>query len=219
MVVVRHGHRDLGLLRVAIARGRCSTEIRQRLEALAALAGVAWAALRDPALGVGRGARLGGRDEATGLPDGRAFEQMLSSALEAARRVRGKLAVVLIRPVRIDSIRADDGSIFADAAIGLAARAARATVRASDPVARLEDDTLALLLPGASESNARRVAEAVRSAIAEAGQTASTPTPLTAVVGLAAFPGPATTAAALIAEARRVLSQSEVEPRPSEVPA
>lgn len=203
-LVIRHGTRDLALLRVAtVGSRRHRAEVQRRLQALATLAAFAWVAPRGSATGDGRFALTPGRDDATGLPDARAFEQFLSAAFEQARRVRGKLAVLVIRPAQIDAIRADDGSVFADAAIGLAARAVRATVRASDPVARLGDDTLAVLLAGASESNARRIADALLRAIAEAGQTASSPTPLTATVGLAAFPGAATTPSGLLDRARQ----------------
>jgi diguanylate cyclase (GGDEF)-like protein len=206
-LVLRHGGRDLALLRVPAAGGaRARAEVRRRLEARVALGSVAWAALRGgAATGDGRNPMTPGRDDATGLPDAAAFERMVATALDKARQMRGKLAVLVVRPAGIEAIRDDDGSVFADAAVGLVARAVRATVRGSDPIARLGDDALAVLLPGASESNARRVAEAVMAAIAEAGQAASTAVPLTAVVGVAAYPGPATTVRTLIERARRAI--------------
>jgi diguanylate cyclase (GGDEF)-like protein len=60
------------------------------------------------------------------------------------------------------------GHLAGDAALAAVARAAIGAVRGSDLVARYGGEEIAMLLPGADEAEALRVAERVRGAVAAA---------------------------------------------------
>lgn len=130
--------------------------------------------------------RAGGTDPATGLPDHDFLHAVLLRALCGPELV--PLALILVEPVGLTQVRANQGPVFADSALGLVARAVVGTLRASDPVVRLDQNRLAAVLPGAAPQDARRIAGALARAIREAGQTASTPRPLTAHIGVASAP-------------------------------
>ena len=87
------------------------------------------------------------------------------------------------------------------------------TIRASDVVARLEDDRLIVVLPISGAADSLRVAEVVREAIAAAGAaTPSLPT-LAASIGVASYPAHAQDVHSLIAAADDALARAEREGR------
>jgi diguanylate cyclase len=71
-------------------------------------------------------------------------------------------------------------------ALRAVSRALRASVRSDDTVARLGGDEFGVLLPGADEAHARKVAAALVAAVAAAPLTGPVPS-LTVSVGLTAF--------------------------------
>ncbi len=109
---------------------------------------------------------------------------------------------------RLDSIRELLGQELAESAVERVMRAIKATIRASDVVARLEDGRIAVLLPNAGVENAMKVAQAIRSAIARAGTASTTMPTLSASIGLATYPDHAHDVATLRAAASSMLTQA-----------
>ncbi len=146
-------------------------------------------------------------DTATGLPDESYLDAVLPQAF--GRSGVSVYSLLLIEPVNIRRVRVSQGSVYADSALAVVARAIVQTLRLNDPVVRFDDDRLVAVLPGASRNDAQRVAHALSRAIAEAGQTASTPRPLTARIGVACAPYDGTSMRALQDAALRDLVQTE----------
>jgi diguanylate cyclase (GGDEF)-like protein len=202
---------------------RWSRATRRRLGRLAPLAAAALRAIEGEAAGANRGAGAGrrggapalpvpadaGRDPVTGLP-GPEYLDALLRAGRGRRATDAAAALLIVAPDELRNVRRDLGTEFAEAAMNLAARAVRATLRSSDPVVRLDADRLAVVLPGAAKADARRVADALRRAVAEAGITASTPRPLTATVGVACLPDDASDATSLRGAAESALALARV---------
>jgi GGDEF domain-containing protein len=126
------------------------------------------------------------RDPVTGLPGVDYLEAHLQRLLRATPRPR--VALLIVAPGPLDRVREELGTELADAAAALVARVVVRSVRAGDPVVRLPGDRFALALAGVTPDDARRVASAVRRAVAEAGITGSTPCPLTAEVHVLPVP-------------------------------
>jgi diguanylate cyclase (GGDEF)-like protein len=143
-------------------------------------------------------------DPVTGLPDATYLDAVLTRALTGSQLA--PVALLVIEPDGLVGVRVRLGEVYADAAMAMTARAVVRTLRATDPVVRLDANRLAVVLPGARPHDAQRVAFALRRAIAEAGQTSSTPQPLTARIGLAVAPRDGTTALALRTAALRDIS-------------
>jgi diguanylate cyclase (GGDEF)-like protein len=146
------------------------------------------------------------RDPITGLPK----PPSLEAFVERTRHERpcDRMALLLAMPDRLSSFREEVGDPLANAGLTLVARAVRGTLRSSDRVVRLEGDWIAALLPAIRRSDALRVAETVRAAVAEAGMTSSTPWPLTASIGVVTSPEDASEAKDLCMAAHRAVARS-----------
>ncbi len=210
---LRFGGKSLSSLKLTVDPNQWSIRQRLRLESLAALAAAA-----EIALGTTR--RLGSasvadpvRDPATGLPSVAFLETHLTQALALARRRKEPLVLMAVALEGLDRLRETDGAEFADMALSLAARAVSSTLRASDLVVRLEGDRLAAVLPGAGKSDAIRVAEVLRRAVAEAGVASSVPTSLSASIGIAAYPDDADSPQSLRAACEQALRPAEKSSR------
>lgn len=203
---LRFGGRQIASVRLPFAVvGSGTARIRRQVERLLTVGAASWAGLTSvdrvgPVGGESRAVPL--RDAVTGLPDRHWMEAVLVQLIEQAGRRHAQVAVLVVEPRGLSEVRGELGSMFADAAMGLVTRAVLGTLRATDPASRIDADRLAIALPGASRAAALRVAAALRKSIAEAGLTSSTPRPLTAAVGVSAYPEDGTEAAALIAAAR-----------------
>jgi diguanylate cyclase (GGDEF)-like protein len=92
-------------------------------------------------------------------------------------------------------------------------------LRSSDIVARLDDTRLAAVLPSAAWNDALRVAESVRRAILEAGLTTATSDPLSASIGIAAYPDHALEVGPLLAAAGEALARARASGPGGIVPA
>lgn len=120
--------------------------------------------------------------------DSTALAALLPYALAQAHRHREPLTLLCVEIDRLDAIRALLGDAFAREVVDLTAGTIRRLIRASDVVARLDDDRLIVLLPAAGGDDAVRLAESTRAAIA-AIERASQPLPmLTASIGVANYP-------------------------------
>ncbi|HEU5115229.1 MAG TPA: diguanylate cyclase [Isosphaeraceae bacterium] len=210
---LRFGGKSLSSLKLAVDPNQWSARQRFRLESLAALAAAAEIALgttrrpgsasvTDPVL-----------DPATGLPSAAFLETHLTQALALAKRRKEPLVLMAVALEGLDRLRESDGAEFAGMALRLAARAVSSTLRASDLVVRLEGDRLAAVLPGAGKSDAIRVAEVLRRAVAEAGVASSVPTSLWASIGIAAYPDDAHSPQSLRTACEQALRQGEKSSR------
>ncbi|HWE34942.1 MAG TPA: diguanylate cyclase [Isosphaeraceae bacterium] len=189
--------RSLGTLRVE--PGDCPSPVLAQLRALCVLAAAA------EAEGAGAGATSPPWcDPLTGQPDVAFLEAFLPLALAASRRRREPLSVLRVVVDRLDVIRDVQGPQLADAALRRATRTIVATLRAGDLVARVDEDGLAVVLPGAPAADARLVvAEAIRRGVIEAAVTSTYP--LTVSIGVATFPEHAREPAALLVAAAAAL--------------
>lgn len=208
---LRFAGRTVGFLRIhAGRRRRAARRQKRQLERLAVVAGASLLAADQsttpksarrtrPVLPEDPASVVWPRDQVTGLPGAEYLECVLADLHRA--RPDQRCGFLLIAADDLVDVRAALGPEFADAALGIVARVVRATLRASDPIVRLDTNRLAVVLPGASRGNVDRVATALESAIAEAGLTSSTPRPLTATIGRACVPDDAHDADSLIAAA------------------
>ena len=201
---LRAGDSSIGTLRLT-ARGRrpWSPRLVRKLGTLCAIASAAERGLdrsADPT------------SDARPDPQGSTIlTAFLAFAHAQARRRHEPLSLIEATVDRLDSIRELLGDELAESAIERVSRAIRATVRASDVVARLEDGRLAVLLPNASPENAMKVAEAVRSAIARAGASSTTMPTLTASIGVATYPDQAHDVTTLRAAASATLTRARAQ--------
>ncbi len=198
---LRAGDAPIGTLRLT-AKGRrpWSGRVIRTLGTLCAIASAAERGLARPA--------ESGPDARQDPQGSTALDAFLAFAHAQARRRHEPLSLLEAAVDRLDSIRELLGEELAEAAIERVSRAIRATVRASDVVARLEDGRLAVLLPNASPENALKVAEAVRAAIARAGASSTTMPTLTASIGVATYPNQAHDVTTLRAAASATLTRA-----------
>jgi diguanylate cyclase (GGDEF)-like protein len=126
-------------------------------------------------------ADLAHRDPLTEVANRRGFV----SAMEAAGKAGGG-ALLLVDLDHLKGMNDTHGHAVGDDALRAVSRALRASVRSDDTVARLGGDEFGVLLPGADEAHARKVAAALVAAVAAAPLTGPVPS-LTVSVGLTAF--------------------------------
>ena len=127
-------------------------------------------------------------DLLTGLPDEFLYIDRLGQALRDAARSRAGLAVLRLNLVRLNQINREQGSSAADAVIASVAGRLRDALRAGDTVARLSHDTFGVLLPGAHEPGALRVAHKLRIAAASPIEVGSQVISVDANIGVALYP-------------------------------
>nr|WP_238395963.1 sensor domain-containing diguanylate cyclase [Xanthomonas fragariae] len=135
-------------------------------------------------------------DALTGIANRRAFDHRLSRALQDAVRLQAPLSVLMIDVDHFKLYNDTYGHVNGDACLRLVARAiAGCSRRSQDVAARYGGEEFGMILPQTDAAGALRLADAVRSAVAELGLThLSSPTcaHVTVSVGAATFePGDA----------------------------
>jgi diguanylate cyclase (GGDEF)-like protein len=100
-------------------------------------------------------------DALTGLPNRTLLKRRLDDALHAVAQSNHRLAVVMMDLDRFKEINDTLGHHIGDQLLQQVCRRIEETVRTSDTVARFGGDEFAIVLPGADESGARRVAEKI----------------------------------------------------------
>ncbi len=147
------------------------------------------------------------------LHDATFLNAVLPYALGQAKRHREPLSLLCVAVDRLSAIRQLHGDEVADAAVRRVAETVGATLRASDVVARLDDDRIIAVLPDAAAIHAARVAELIRGAIEAAGAASPTMPTLTASIGMASYPAHAHDALSLIDAADAAMVRAERQGR------
>ena len=106
--------------------------------------------------------RMAHEDPLTGLPNRRAFDGALDSAVASG----GAFSVLLVDVDRFKQINDTFGHTVGDEVLRAIAAQTRASVRSSDTLARIGGDELALVARGATASGALRLAAALHEAVA-----------------------------------------------------
>jgi diguanylate cyclase (GGDEF)-like protein len=159
--------------------------------------------------------RMAHEDPLTGLPNRRAFDR----ALDAAFADEERFAVLLIDVDRFKQINDTFGHTVGDEVLCGIAKRVRREIRASDTIARIGGDELAVVAPNASLGGAARLAEALRSAAAEV-RPVSDGDPVSLTISWAAFPQDGADRSALLRVADRRLhalkdARETLEPAPA----
>lgn len=100
-------------------------------------------------------------DALTGLPNRTLLKRRLDDALHAVAQSNNRLAVVMMDLDRFKEINDTLGHHIGDQLLQQVCRRVEETVRMSDTVARFGGDEFAIVLPGADEAGAWRVAEKI----------------------------------------------------------
>jgi diguanylate cyclase (GGDEF)-like protein len=149
------------------------------LMAFAELAAIAWRNAADHAAAQ----RAASLDSLTGCLNHGAFQDRLREEIARAGRGGTGLGLVLMDLNEFKAVNDTLGHLVGDALLRGVADALRASVRSYDQVARYGGDEFALLLPCASEEDARRIADRAQAAVA--GVTLPQQVPVSASAGLA----------------------------------
>lgn len=105
-------------------------------------------------------------DPLTGLPNRRAFEQALEDAVAGSRRAGDHGVLCFIDLDRFKIVNDTCGHAAGDELLRRIARLIRQRVRAEDLICRIGGDEFALILQGCPPSDAIRIAEGLREAVA-----------------------------------------------------
>jgi diguanylate cyclase (GGDEF)-like protein/PAS domain S-box-containing protein len=132
---------------------------------------------------------LATHDGLTGLPNRALFGQLLSAAIENARRRNGKLAVLFIDLDRFKIINDSMGHEAGDILLSQMAARFRECLRGSDVVARLGGDEFVVLLPEvAKKSQVSVVAKHLLSAAMQPVEIHGQECRVTASIGICMYP-------------------------------
>src|SRR6185312_7407919 len=182
--------RDLGAAR--------ANELREANEklVLAVLKADAIAAMAVSSLG--ELTRATQHDPLTGTPNRALMRDRLDTAIAAARRRGGQLALLFLDLDDFKSINDALGHSHGDVMLQLLAKRLVATVRDSDTVSRHGGDEFLILLPQiAHAADAALIATKLLAAVAEPAQVGSHALQLNASLGIAVYPQDGTDAAVL----------------------
>jgi diguanylate cyclase (GGDEF)-like protein len=127
--------------------------------------------------------RMAHEDPLTGLPNRRAFDRALDGALAGEDR----FALLLIDVDHFKAINDTFGHVVGDEVLCALAERVRGEIRASDTIARIGGDELAVVAPNASAGGAERLAGALREAAA-AVRPADDADPVALTISWATFP-------------------------------
>ncbi|MCB0877273.1 MAG: GGDEF domain-containing protein, partial [Solirubrobacterales bacterium] len=120
-------------------------------------------------------------DQLTGLPNRRAFDERLAAELARRDRSGEPVALLILDLDHFKTLNDTAGHLSGDNALRVVAAVIASRIRAVDWPARIGGDEFAIVLPGADEDEAMRVAERIRLGIDSA--FAGTAVPLAVSVG------------------------------------
>ena len=180
------------------------------LRTLTQLAELAGRSLANASL-YSRSVELGMTDSLTGVLNRRYLDRRLADEVKRAQRGGGQLAVLIIDLDLFKSVNDRFGHLEGDRLLQAVARTISASVRDIDVVTRFGGEEFAVILPGASESDACVVAERIRRAIEVMDYTSMAHgyIPITISGGIAALDASIHTAAQLIGVADRRLLEAK----------
>lgn len=150
------------------------------------------------------------RDPQTGLPTIQRFLVSLREHFQETQAEGRPLSLLLVDIDHLQSINEEFGRDRGDRVLQHVAGILNAAVRASDIVARIENDNFVVLLPGTGRGDARHVGGRIRKAIEEFAflvpDTDDT-MPVTVSIGVACYPADAEVPSDLIRRANEALSE------------
>jgi diguanylate cyclase (GGDEF)-like protein len=134
------------------------------------------------------------RDPLTGVGNRRVFDATLHRELAARTQPRGRrgadespLALLVLDLDDFKGVNDHHGHQVGDAVLCEAASRAHTMLRSTDTLARIGGDEFAIIAPGAHGEGARRMAEAIRTAVSASDPGSAAPTP-SASIGWAVYP-------------------------------
>ncbi|MET0557591.1 MAG: GGDEF domain-containing protein [Solirubrobacterales bacterium] len=137
---------------------------------------------------------IANRDPLTGVGNRRAFDATLQDELEARRHTGGRregadspLALLVFDLDDFKGVNDRYGHQVGDAVLRTAASRAEGMLRSTDVLARIGGDEFAVIAPGAHGEGARKMAEAIGTAVSRREDGTQTPQP-SASFGWAVFP-------------------------------
>jgi two-component system cell cycle response regulator len=164
--------------------------------------------------------RLSLTDGLTGLWNRRQFELRAAQELERAGRFGERFAVVLVDLDGFKAINDTHGHLVGDAVLVEASQRLVTHTREVDTVARYGGEEFVLLLPQTDPDGARKVAEKVRSELAERPvATDAGPLVVTLSAGVASHPDNGTTVDAILRAADAALYAAKAAGKNRVVPA
>lgn len=190
LLPLKRGDRLVGLLNLGsgdparFTRGHATDFLAH----LAAIAGFCI----DSAANRSRLVRAGLTDHLTGWYNRRYLHARLREELARAQRHRSPVSLLMLDIDRFKQVNDGSGHLGGDEALREVAARIEGQVRASDTAARFGGDEFAVLLPGTTTVEARRLAERIRAAVAATPVEAAAGVSLrvTVSIGLAGFPAP-----------------------------
>jgi diguanylate cyclase (GGDEF)-like protein len=153
--------------------------------------------------------RLAHVDGLTGVANRRAFEAALVREIRRAKRGGGLLSVAVFDVDHFKAVNDSFGHQAGDAVLRDVAQILTAATRDVDVVCRYGGEEFAVILPACGPSDAMRVAERIRSAVADHRGLTS----VTVSVGVASLPAHAVDGEGLIAAADEALYRSKDDGR------
>ncbi|HEV8253757.1 MAG TPA: sensor domain-containing diguanylate cyclase [Vicinamibacteria bacterium] len=201
-VPLKARNRTLGALVLTGRRGAFDAAAHR---VLGLLANQAAAALSTIGL-LERIKELAVRDGLTGLYNRRAFSDLLGQAIAREERQSGRFALLLLDLDHFKKLNDTFGHPAGDAALRCAAQVLDRLVRKGDQSARYGGEEFAVILPGADEAGALKLAERVREALEkEQPVFEGARLAVTASLGAAVWPQDGADGEALLAAADRAL--------------
>jgi len=165
---------------------------------------------RELDLALVREQQLSRTDGLTRIGNRRYFFDLATHECAEAKRYRRELAVVLFDVDHFKRINDTVGHQAGDDVLQCVARIAEKHLREVDILARYGGEEFIVLLPGSSAQEAAGVAERIRTSIAATCEPAGeTPVTVTISVGVAEFPGHASSLEPLVRCADRALYQAK----------
>ncbi|HEU4831094.1 MAG TPA: diguanylate cyclase [Actinomycetota bacterium] len=151
-------------------------------------------------------------DSLTGLPNARAVQDTLKLLVAQASRMLWPLGAVLLDLDHFKDINDTFGHGIGDEVLAAVGVALQSTVRESDFVGRYGGEEFIMLLPDADRETTLKVAERVRTAIANINVVGGD-SAVTASFGVAVFPEDAPDAARLVRNADRAMYRAKANGR------